>query len=54
MSTAVLICKCEHKYQDEKYGKYKRVHNKAVSTSGDAWTCTVCGLKKGGSGKKDK
>lgn len=55
MATIVRTCSCAHKYQDEKYGKYMRVHNKAVGSGGaESWTCTVCGLKKGGSGEKKK
>lgn len=47
MGTQILPCKCEHKYQDEKYGKYMRVHNKGVSkTNREVWVCTVCKLRK--------
>lgn len=34
-----LKCSCEHKYQDERYGKGKRLHN--MKSNGN-WTCTVC------------
>ena len=33
-------CTCEHKYQDEKYGKGNRVHNELASGKGHR--CTVC------------
>ena len=35
-------CSCEHKYQDKKYGKYKRVCNPCGSDHKDG-RCTVCG-----------
>ena len=35
-------CTCEHKYQDKKYGKYKRVCNPCGAEKKDA-RCTVCG-----------
>ena len=31
-------CDCEHKYQDKKKGKGKRVMNKTAN----GWNCTVC------------
>ncbi len=37
--TKVIACKCEHKDQDEIYGKGMRLHN--VNTKGQAF-CTVC------------
>ena len=39
---AIKICTCDHDYQDKKYGKHKRVHNKGR----DDWKCTVCGSSK--------
>ena len=44
-------CNCTHKYQDKKYGKNKRVHNKIGSsgkfeTTSKNYRCTVCGDKK--------
>ena len=41
-------CSCKQEYQDSKYGRGMRVHNKSRSrVSGkDAWTCTSCGVKK--------
>ena len=38
--TKTIKCKCDHKFQDEKYGKGMRVHNK-MKTQG--YRCTVCG-----------
>lgn len=45
MSTTVKTCSCEHKFQDDRYGKNKRVMNKLKNTqkSGPKWRCTVCG-----------
>ncbi len=46
MSTKILPCKCEHKFQDERYGKGKRVHNKMKGGSAKdvpKHRCTVCG-----------
>lgn len=40
--TAILTCTCEHKYQDEKYGKNKRLHNETDK----GYRCTVCGNAK--------
>lgn len=46
MTSKIKTCHCPHKYQDEKYGKMKRVHNESKEGSSVAWTCTVCGKKK--------
>lgn len=43
--TTVQPCKCEHQFQDERYGKGMRLHN--ISKDGEKATCTVCGEKKG-------
>lgn len=40
----ILKCTCNHKYQDQKYGKKRRVHNKKADDKG--WRCTVCGKDK--------
>jgi hypothetical protein len=39
-STTVEFCSCQHEYQDEVYGKNKRL--KIYNTTGQA-RCTVCG-----------
>lgn len=39
-------CTCEHKYQDKKYGKKKRVHNKMADSTPQKYRCTVCGKEK--------
>jgi len=36
----ILKCSCEHKYQDKRYGKYKRVCNSC--NAGKSGRCTVC------------
>lgn len=43
----ILKCTCENKFQDSRYGKKNRVHNKTENRSnrGD-WRCTVCGKEK--------
>lgn len=48
MATSIKTCKCEHKFQDERYGKQQRVHNSLKNTGkvGAKWRCTVCGEKK--------
>jgi len=38
----ILPCDCEHSYQDQIYGKGKRVHNEGKEKK---VTCTVCGKK---------
>ena len=38
----IVNCTCEHKYQDETYGKGRRVANKAGKDS-NPMKCTVCG-----------
>ena len=39
MPTTIKECVCEHKYQDEKYGKNKRVMNQTIKGN---YRCTVC------------
>ncbi len=41
--TILLACTCAHEYQDRKYGRGVRVHNRKCNTkeAGD-WRCTVC------------
>jgi uncharacterized protein YjhX (UPF0386 family) len=45
LQTNILECNCESEYQDEKYGKFKRLFNKVLVSSkhGGEWRCTVCG-----------
>lgn len=40
----ILKCTCQHDYQDKRYGKGKRVHNRKADGT---WTCTVCRSEKG-------
>lgn len=35
-------CYCDSKFQDKKYGKKQRVHNKTMK----GYRCTVCGREK--------
>jgi len=39
----ILGCTCLHPYQDKRYGKGRRVHNKKRDGK---CTCTVCGTTK--------
>lgn len=41
--TAIRECSCEHKYQDEKYGKHKRLMNQTVKGN---YRCTICGKER--------
>lgn len=40
--TKELNCTCKHEFQDEMYGKGKRLFNQ-MGDSGKKWRCTVCG-----------
>lgn len=40
-------CDCKSEFQDKKYGKDMRVHNKYIKDSG-GYRCTVCGKDKPG------
>ena len=43
----IKSCTCQHDYQDKKYGKGKRVHNKITKSDKNLnWRCTVCGKEK--------
>lgn len=35
-------CTCKHEFQDEKYGKGYRVHNKTANKETSTYRCTVC------------
>jgi len=41
----IIPCKCVHAFQDERYGKGNRVHNKTKKGTPDKpqYRCTVCG-----------
>lgn len=42
--TKILACKCNHEYQDRKYGNGMRIHNFAPKAQqGGGYRCTVCG-----------
>lgn len=40
MKTVIKPCKCEHKFQDQRYGIGNRVHN--INKDGTKGKCTVC------------
>lgn len=45
MLTKILNCTCNHEFQDERYGKGRRVHNPLkVGAKGQtpSFRCTVC------------
>ena len=44
----VIACKCEHAYQDRRYGPGNRVHNLALAANNKAggYRCTVCSSAK--------
>lgn len=44
----VKPCKCKNEYQDQKYGKGMRVHNKARDRQGEFTVnrCTVCNTER--------
>lgn len=48
METRILKCTCKHEFQDERYGKGKRVHNKKkpVAAGISEWECTVCSKRR--------
>lgn len=41
-ATKVLRCTCKHEFQDERYGRGKRLHNKLADKATYDWRCTVC------------
>lgn len=49
----ILKCNCKNKFQDEKYGKGMRVHNKMKEET-KKYRCTVCSNEKFNTSKKEK
>lgn len=51
--TKAIRCNCKHEFQDQKYGKDMRVHNKTGQAKSDGvkWRCTVCGVDREHNGK---
>lgn len=45
---AIKKCNCKSEFQDKKYGKDMRVHNKYIKENG-GYRCTVCNKDKPGS-----
>jgi len=44
-SIAIKKCRCKNAYQDKKYGKWLRVHNRTKQQDSkelQGWRCTVC------------
>ena len=42
---AIKTCNCKNDYQDKKYGKNQRIHNKFIKDGG-GYRCTVCNKDK--------
>jgi hypothetical protein len=48
-NTMILACFCKSDYQDERYGKARRVHNRSGKKGKEhIGSCTVCGKENGG------
>ena len=43
--TKIKQCSCKNVYQDDKYGKGKRVMNRCANEKDGKWRCTACGRK---------
>jgi hypothetical protein len=44
-----MPCSCSNEYQDQKYGKGRRLHNQSFHSKTNkpkGWRCTVCGHHK--------
>lgn len=41
----LIRCSCKHEYQDQKYGKGRRIANRTVKNDGKTFRCTVCGTE---------
>lgn len=48
--TIILKCNCKDDYQDEKYGKNRRVHNMCDKGA----RCVTCGTERGASQSKEE
>ena len=49
-TTAVKRCRCPNNFQDARYGKKMRVHNRTKQHEAKGlrgWRCTICGDVKG-------
>ena len=47
-TTKIIECGCMSEFQDKRYGKGRRLHNRCKKdNSMTGWRCTVCGVKKG-------
>lgn len=44
--TRIIRCSCKNKFQDERYGKDKRVFNRTLNGGNGGWRCTVCKKEK--------
>ena len=48
MTTAIMTCTCEHKFQDKRYGRGRRVFNSKADRKQNMWNCTSCGKDRSG------
>lgn len=50
--TLVMPCTCPSTFQDQRYGRDKRLHNKRLSnkTNVPEYRCTICGTSRGPGG----
>jgi len=38
----IIKCRCNHEFQDKRYGKGNRIHNQTTKSNGRIYRCTVC------------
>lgn len=48
---AILICNCDHAFQDKRYGKKRRVFNTIKDGKTNEYRCTACGKTKSGTAR---
>ena len=46
VTVKAIMCECLNTYQDKRYGRGKRLHNRLSQKSGSGHRCTVCGKVK--------
>jgi hypothetical protein len=45
---AILICNCDHPFQDKKHGRKRRVMNPLGPGKANEFRCTICGKTRSG------
>lgn len=38
----IMPCTCDHVFQDQRYGRFLRLHNRYIKPAPGGWRCTVC------------